>query len=406
MSGTCSFCLVVATITFTTASLAQNQAPPPIDSPAVCFRRREHAIERWRSKSRGWILELSARKFGSFSTAFLAVTLAIIVSGLSAQIVEPSHHRVGIPQDWSLRHIVFQRNTLLQHPELARLEPRVLHQGLRRNVSSVGSSQPDQRDWNFPLGAGHINTGMSPAKFGFDTLAAPSCSDYVVFALNVAGSATQANLVALNHLYTGMGCGTVPSVLFSYNVSTVGGRLATSPIISLDGTKIGVVETTNASAVFHILTWQAGPGNGTSATAPAVPGAGNGASMVSIAFGGANRSTRSSPWIDYNTDIVYVGNNNGRLNKFTGVFKGTPTLVIAAPWPVVASGGRNLTGPVFGPGDGKPVHGRWGVPGVRQCDIGCGDEVGSGLAGFENASRRRYPDRRFRERHGLRRVSQ
>lgn len=136
-------------------------------------------------------------------------------------------------------------------------------------------------------------------------------------------------------------------MLFSYSVSTIGGRIATSPILSLDGKKIAFVETTGGAAVFHILTCATGAGNGTSATAPAVPGTGNAASMVNIPLGNTS-ATRSSPWIDYNTDTVYVGNNGGRINKLTGVFKGTHTLA-GAPWPVIASAGRILTGPVLDP---------------------------------------------------------
>jgi hypothetical protein len=205
---------------------------------------------------------------------------------------------------------------------------------------------------------------MSPAKYGFDTTTPPDCvKDYVVFGLNTAGNGGQANVIAFNQLYSGTGglCGTGgPSVLFAYNVSTIGGRIATSPILSLDGTKIGFVETTGGAAVFHVLTWATGAGNGTSATAPAVPGTGNTASMVNISLG-STPVTRSSPWIDYNTDTVYVGNNSGRVNKITGVFKGTPTLA-GAPWPVLASAGRILTGPVLDPitgnifvGDGQGV---------------------------------------------------
>jgi len=212
-----------------------------------------------------------------------------------------------------------------------------------------------KRDWRVSLGNARVAAGMSPAKYGFDTTATPSCTnDYVVFGLNVAGSATQANLIAFNQLYSGTGgfCGTGgPSVLFSYNVSTIGGRIATSPILSLDGTKIAFVETSGAQAVFHILTWARGAGNGTSATAPAVPGTGNTASMVSIAMGTAN--TRSSPWIDYSSDTVYVGNNSGRVNKLTGVFKGTPKLIEVNPWPVIASAGTILTGPVLDKVTGK-----------------------------------------------------
>ena len=257
------------------------------------------------------------------------------------------HQRVGLPQDWSHSHVIFNRDAALAQPELAQAEPRVLHQWLRqtllaerRTVGVTSDSGEQQRDWSFSLGNGRVAAGMSPAKYGFDTTAAPDCTnDFVVFGLNLGGSATQANLVALNHLYTGSGglCGTGgPSVLFAYNTSTAGGRIATSPIISMDGKKIAFVESTATSSIFHVLTWAPG---GT-VTSPATP-----ASMVSINYA-AITTTRSSPWIDFKTDTVYVGTNNGRLYKITGVFLGTPTLA-GAPWPVLVSGGHTLTGPVL-----------------------------------------------------------
>jgi hypothetical protein len=296
-------------------------------------------------------LELIERQSRWLSKLVLAVTAAAIVSALSAQISHQPHVRVGLPQDWSHSHLIFNRNALFAHPELAQNEPRVLHAWLRQSVlpfrqnpsvlaSSSSAENEDHRDWSFALGTARVAAGMSPAKYGFDTLAAPSCTnDFVVFGLNLAGSATQANLVALNQLYRGTGglCGTgAPSVLFAYNTSTAGGRIATSPIISLDGTKIAFVESTGTSSIFHVLTWAPG---GT-LTSPAAP-----ASMVSITYAAAT-NTRSSPWIDFNTDTIYVGTNNGRLYKFTGVFLGTPALA-GSPWPAVVSAGRTLTGPVL-----------------------------------------------------------
>ena len=50
-------------------------------------------------------------------------------------------------------------------------------------------------------------------------------------------------------------------------------------------------------------------------------------------FGGAN--TASSPWIDYNTDIAYVGTDDGKLYKISPVFGGgAPTVVSDTNWPV------------------------------------------------------------------------
>jgi len=83
------------------------------------------------------------------------------------------------------------------------------------------------------------------------------------------GDRGNANLVAFNNLYvndggTGTCSGTAPNVLFAYNITTApGGRIDTSPVLSLDGTQIAFVESVPGSpgfAIFHVLTWHAGDG--------------------------------------------------------------------------------------------------------------------------------------------------
>ncbi len=253
----------------------------------------------------------------------------------------------------------------MKNPGLAYSEPRVVHQAMHRwqsarpqissDASTAASLAEPQRDWNVSLGLGRIAPNMFPAKYSFDPGAAPSCAnDFVVFGLNRVGAANQANLVAFKDLYAGSIptgiCGAAPTFLFAYNISTVtAGRILNSPALSLDGKKIAFVESGNiagvARSIFHVLTWATGPGNGTSATAPAVPGTGNTASMTSLTFALA-LDTRSSPWIDYNTDTAYVGADDGRIRKITGVFNGTPTLA-GAPWPVTISANIRASSPVL-----------------------------------------------------------
>ena len=72
---------------------------------------------------------------------------------------------------------------------------------------------------------------MYPAKFTFNVNATPDCTnDFVVYGLNVAGTTGgQANLIALNNLYSGTGptgfCGSAPTVYWAYNATNAGGRL-------------------------------------------------------------------------------------------------------------------------------------------------------------------------------------
>jgi hypothetical protein len=287
--------------------------------------------------------------------------LCLFTASVQAQAPEKAAH-VGIVQDWSQHHVLFSRDGLLRKPELLTAEPRIAHlltqrwqraQSLATAATVMASESSTQRDWNVSLGSGRVAANMFPAKYSFDPGAAPDCTnDFVAFGLSRAGAANQANLLAFNNLYAGAGgiCGATPSFLFAYNITTLAaGRILDSLALSLDGKKIAFVESGNIAgvntSVFHVLTWATGAGNGTSATAAAVPGVGNTASMTSLTFGG-DLDTRSSPWIDYNTDTAYVGADDGKLYKITGVFKGTPALA-GGNWPVTLATNIRVSSPVL-----------------------------------------------------------
>jgi hypothetical protein len=85
-----------------------------------------------------------------------------------------------------------------------------------------------------------------------------------------------------------------------------------------------------------VLTWTAGQGGIGTAAAP---------TMTTLPFAPVN-STTSSPWVDFGADIAYLGADDGKIYKITGVFKGTPTLA-GAPWPVTVAANRQLTPPVL-----------------------------------------------------------
>ena len=293
------------------------------------------------------------RQYGAVATFCAGYFLATV---LSAQ--EAAHHpHIGVPQDWSQRQLVFSRAALLEHPELLSLEPRVLHQAIQRwqppnsdvfrGVETAQTSgKANQRDWNVAL-RGRVSLNMYPAKYSFDPAAPPSCAnDYVVFGLALAGvTGGSANLVAFNNLYAGTGglCGAAPSVMFAYNITTaIGGKIVTSPVLSVDGKKIAFVESVGTSAIFHVLTWSAGQGGIGTAAAP---------TMTSLTYSTTSNSTTSSPWVDYSSDTAYLGADNGKIYKITGVFKGTPTLAVA-PWPVNVSTNFRLSPPVLDKGRG------------------------------------------------------
>ena len=304
------------------------------------------------------------------AAAVWCVAFFALVPSICAQEAAAPRH-TGVPQDWSQHHIVFNRDGLAQHPDLIYREARIPHQAMQRwqapnsNVfhgvapvpTAVDNPSP-HRDWSVsPLG-GHLLADVYPAKFSFDAGAPPDCTnDYVVFGLSTASTGTQANLVAFNNLYSGTSptlCGAKPTVMFAYNITTAtGGRITTSPILSLDGKKIGFVESVpgGPTAIFHVLTWTAGQGKIGASVTPTV------AQMISVPLLSAQNDTISSPWIDYGSDIVYVGANDGKIYKITGVFKGVPTLVSGGGWPVTVATNTVLTSPVLDSGQGKLMVG-------------------------------------------------
>jgi hypothetical protein len=321
----------------------------------------------------------------------------------------PSH----LPSDWSHRHMVFSRPDSFWRVWELQKEPRYRHQWVRQNGWALRSANtstwslhhdrdryrdqdredddsdrdgplpvrnPMRRDWAVSLGnLGTVGTGQSPAKFTFDVNSAPSCAaDYVAFTTSLAGSISVPSIVAFDNLYATQGsvggfCNVNgPSVKWAYNTNPPGdttGTTLTSPVLSLDGTKIAFVESrtsANGGSILHILKWKPGAGATVQGTiaAPAAPdtlmGAGQAwnttncpaanSCVANIIFNGAQPDTGSAPFYNYATDELYAGDDNGALHKFTGVFLGTPTEVGAAGgWPITVNAAAILTGPVFDP---------------------------------------------------------
>jgi len=311
-----------------------------------------------------------------FRTCFTGRTaqgflLAILVSGLSAQISE-TRPQVGVPEDWTHHRIRFSNAKLREHPELAAAEPRAAMQLYRQAfmqaraaMGMVPAAQTDaaatsapHRDWSVSLGSGRLQTGAYPAKWQVDPTAAPSCTtDFVIYGLNVVGvTGGQPSIVGLNRLYSDgaspLCTGLQPNFLFSYNTTTfANGRILTSPVLSLDGKRVAFIETSTVAgsrtSSVHVLNI---PTSGTQVTATPASNPPAGA-LGSLSIAGAS-NTRSSPWVDYKNDILYVGLDNGRLYKVTGIFKGTPALA-GAPWPILIANNQVLSSPVLDSNTGK-----------------------------------------------------
>ena len=327
-------------------------------------------------------------KWHFVARAFHAVLGATLLLGVAqpsvGQETAPTGQPVSLVRDWSSRHVLFTNGGSPEAAAASQRDPRSWQNWLYRNAglyrpSGLASAtesrqmlQPDSGrsfrglptvpaktknkhskvDWSMSLGGGPMAIAESPAKFSFDINKPPDCTnDFVVYVISAkAAAGTQANIVAFNNLYSGTApslCNrTTPTFLWSYAVGT--GSVDLSPVLSLDGKKVGFIETGNR-ALFHVLTWAAG--QGTDATTGSVaPG---GASSVTtldytnITTAGCAANTagnpNGSPYVDYASDLVYLVASNGILYRVKGVFKGTPTLDIC----VTVTAGANLTSPVY-----------------------------------------------------------
>jgi hypothetical protein len=265
--------------------------------------------------------------------------------------------RVPLVRDFSSAQVIFPEVVDEEIAGRVRRDARFRQQYLRRHARRLarrnaeraennGSGEAVVRDWSFSLNTGNGGTISAPAKYVFDITAAPSCAnDFVVTGVNVAGSATQANLIGFNSLYNmpagnGLCPGTAPNVLFAYNIGP--GTINSYVALSLDGTKVAFSES-GGSPRFHVLRWRTGAGNGTSASAPATPGVGNTAVDTALALSG---TSSTAPFIDYANDTAYVTTNDGLVHKFSGVFNGTLAEVLTGGWPVSTSG-LSLSTPVY-----------------------------------------------------------
>jgi hypothetical protein len=341
---------------------------------------------------------------------------------------QAKEHPNGIVQDWSHSHVLFPRVGEIHSLIAVQDDPRAQlswqhsiredwrrhngwghHHDHDRDDDSAQSSL--HTDWSIPLGAGGLAKSMFPAKFTFDTTAAPSCAnDFIVYTVNATGGAGQPNIVGFNNLYSGVGSGICDppivgrpggagddgvsaTTIWSYDIHAAGGRVATSPALSLNGTKVAFVETGSGVAHFHVLAGRSGDGVAanlqtvTSAITintftPSAPVAGSG-TATDLALGAAN-DTLSSPFVDYPRDTAYIGNDAGVLFRVQNVFcpppggcvgGGTPAPNLDGTWGT--GGALTIGGTCVGQVTGPVVDGNTG-----NVFVGCADGK---LYGFTSA---------------------
>jgi hypothetical protein len=325
--------------------------------------------------------------------AFLAgpVVMAMLAAPLMGQARETGMGHIGLIQDWSHRHILFPAGASPAVAAAQQRDPRSWQSLVQRSAGQFRNRASDrldlarpgfapfrpaapaasQRDWAISLGPnGGMPVGETPAKFTFNVNAVPDCAnDFVVFVINATPAAgTQANIVAFNNLYTGAVSSSCPNgpqtppttdfttATFMWSYAVGNGRVRTSPVTSLDGKLVAFVAASTPNPTFNVLTWVAG--QGTNATTGAVaPGAG-GSSVVALDFTNTTvagcaaspaADSSSSPYIDYDHDIAYVGDENGRLYRIRGVFHSAPVL----DYCISVSPGNRMTSPVQDPVSGN-----------------------------------------------------
>jgi hypothetical protein len=305
--------------------------------------------------------------------AFLGQYRSAQSVGPAAITVSKVHFR-GVPRDWSHQHLLFsnpgteaEATKAGTHDRWLKIvnDPRYVLQQLQRQqpgqgpaaaqVSSLlatphiaSASAPDKkkkhRDWSMNLGAGNLLPNTYPAKWSFDTTTANCATDFVIFATGASGSSSQATIVAYNNLYSGCG-GTVPSVYWQYNTGTSAIN-SLSPVFSADGSQVAFVQSSGGVSSLVVLKWAANASLlSLSTTAAASYQNCTAPCMAVLPFASGSLDGYASPYYDYANDIAYVGDNDGALHQFTGVFNGTPAETTAAPWPVALAG--TLSSPVL-----------------------------------------------------------
>jgi hypothetical protein len=305
---------------------------------------------------------------------------------LLGQTSPDSEAGVPLPTDWSHHHLVFSRPATVEQFMRVEQDPRYWQQLLRQSralpeaeldgaLTSDLQPRPKprlprvrrklKRDWSVNMDSGAtVGAGQYPAKFSYNPTAAPSCAnDFVVFNTSLAGSGTQASIIAYKNLY--VGCAVpVPAVNWAYNT---GGTLSTSVTLSIDGTQVAFVQTPSSGSVqLVVLKWKAS----TTETASLPLTLSNTAAgsyracvapcMTTLTFvtGPSETApltdTNSSPYYDFSAgadaDTLYVGDDQGYLHQFTGVFSGSPAetsnATASAGWPSRAAT-ASLSSPVF-----------------------------------------------------------
>ena len=207
--------------------------------------------------------------------AVLTLSSALLGQMSQGQTSQDSQAVVHLPTDWSHHHLVFSNPATDEQLRRVQQDPRYWQQLFRRSQATppeaelggalTSELQSDsktthasknhrlKRDWTMNMGSGAtVGAGQYPGKFGFDVTTSSCPNDFALFNTSLAGSATQASIIAYNNLYTG--CTAIPpSGYWAYN--TNGGTISTSVTLSLDGSQLAFVQDQGGVATLVLLKW-------------------------------------------------------------------------------------------------------------------------------------------------------
>ncbi len=192
-----------------------------------------------------------------------------------------------------------------------------------------------------------VQPNTFPAFFGASFTSASCTDDFVVFPTGQTGSATSATIVAGNNLYSSCS-GEVPSALWVLNTGAA--RVTNSPVISADGTEVAFIQSDGTNASLVVVKFAPTGSNGSLTTPTTVSDITTCTNLPCMTVTNlAGDDTYSSPFYDFfqGNDVLYVGDDNGSLEKFTGVFNGA----IAGPT-TINLGADPLASPVVDDGLG------------------------------------------------------
>ncbi|WP_240098590.1 hypothetical protein [Thermomonas flagellata] len=245
-----------------------------------------------------------------------------------------------------------------------------------------------------------------------NSLVSETLNNFSLTRTNGTGTAGQPTIVAFNQLYQGQcngpwnqnGAIKAPNVLWAYNTGN-GYTVETSPVLSYhdDARQVAFVQRNGNTLQLVLLKWAAGQGTAASPATPATVAtsgaayaaarAGSGSAMLALTFSGTSntdgQATFSSPYVDYAADVLWVGDGNGRLHKFTGVFQGVPTEVTTGGFPATVEAGMKLSSPVAFAGQvyvGSQSGGA-GIGGkLHRVDASTGSVVSGAKLAFDNTT--------------------